>query len=385
GIGKARLDDGIGGVENPDNRVNPLFFAWADDYEDYQRSDGDTGFGDPGFALGPVTGNNFDVVSLGDMTAAQIVAGDPSGRVTLVFPHPIRNRTGADFVVFENGFTATFDTGGDGIGGVFAELAHIEVSADGETFHRFPSDSLTPGTVGGFGTIDPSNVFNLAGKHVNAGGESWGTPFDIGELGLEVVTHLRVVDIPGDGSFSVASSQPIYDAWHTFGSGGFDLEAVGAISVDMSYDAWPALQQLPSGERGRDDDPDGDGISNLLEYALSLVPWQADPPSSGWGFSVVSDAGSDFFELTTRRDERLVDLTREIQVSGGASSWTTMAISHGGAPFQQANGFSLSITEERAGEIASIAVIRRDRVRDLTPIGTESRRIYRLKVTEITP
>jgi hypothetical protein len=385
GVGKARLDDGLGGVSNPDNYVNPLFFAWADGYQDYERSDSDTGFNDPTWALGPVTGDNFDVVSLGDMTSAQITNGDPPGRITLSFSQPIRDLSGADFVIFENGFVSQHNTGGTGIGGVFAELAHVEVSADGVTFHRFPSTSLTAVPVGGYGSINPTDVHNLAGKHVNAYGDSWGTPFDIGQLGLGEISHIRLIDVPGDGSFPDSSGQPIFDSWRTFGSGGFDLEAVGAVSIDMTYEEWPSLEGLADGERGENDDPDHDGIPNLLEYAFGLVPWEADPPSSGWSFSLVEDGGSMFCEVTTLRDERLLDLTREIQVSTDMAEWKTIAVSTAGAPFQSANGHVVSSTHENAGTIASVGVIRRDRVRDSHPVGHAEKRFYRLMVGRSAP
>ena len=104
--------------------VNPLFHGWARLTSNYLRSDApQTSFNDESLTLGPVTGDNFDVLSLGDLTAAQIAGGAPVGKVTLHFtdtlhPAPICNLPGADFVVFENGFSDT--TFG---GGVFAELA----------------------------------------------------------------------------------------------------------------------------------------------------------------------------------------------------------------------------------------------------------------------
>jgi hypothetical protein len=379
GVGKSRLDDGNGGLTHPDNYLNPLFFGWTEEYEDYLRSDSDLGFSDPTYALGPVTGDNFDVVSLGDMTAVQITNGDPPGRITLRFTQPIRNRSGADFVVFENGFISNSNPGG---GEILAELAHIEVSADGVTFHRFPSVSLTASPVGGFGAINPSNVFNLAGKHVNAYGDSWGTPFDIGQLELTQITHLRVVDVPGYGSFADGGGNPIYDAWRTSGSGGFDLEAVGAISIDMAYEQWPSLERLPMAQRGEDADPDDDGISNLLEYAFGLEPWKADSSATGWSSSLVTDSGSKFIELTTLRDERLLDITREIQWADDLSSWETIALSTAGAPFQAMNGFVLSISEESASDIASVKVVRKDRIRDLRPVEGAQRRFFRIKVSK---
>lgn len=385
GVGKARIPDGNDGFQNPGNRVNPLFFAWASEYEDYARSDSDAGFSDASYAVGPVTGDNFDVVSLGDLTATQLNAAAEPGRITLKFAKPIRDLSGADFVIFENAFISANNTGGTGIGGVFAELAYVEVSADGVNFHRFNPASLTPSTVGAYGSIDPTNVHNLAGKHVNAYGDSWGTPFDIAQTGLTEITHIRLVDIPGRGDFKDGSGNSIYDAWRTFGSGGFDLEAVGSISTPMTFGEWPLLGTLAPGTRGEADDPDKDGIPNLLEYAFALDPAAADAPGTGWSLQLHTDGTGSFVEVATLRDERGTDLVRDIQVSEDMAVWTTLARSTAGGPFLPQEGFLPLVTDQRSGSIASVGVIREDRIRDTRPVTGSSKRFYQLKVTRMAP
>jgi len=384
GAGKARIDDGTGGFQNPNNRVNPLFFAWASGVSSYERSDSDAGFNEPEYALGPVTGDNFDVVSLGDLTAAQITAGNPSGRITLKFAKPIRNLSGADFVIFENGFISGNNTGGAGIGGVFAELAYVEVSADGVNFQRFNPTSLTPSAVGAYGTINPTNVHNLAGKHVNAYGDCWGTPFDIGQTGLSEISYIRLVDVPGSGAFKDGGNRPIYDSWRTFGSGGFDLEAVGSISTPVTFSQWPLLAELPSNMRGTTADPDNDGISNLMEYAFGLLPWEKNPQGTGWKHQMVKVGEESFFEFTTLRDERCTDLVRDILVSEDLKVWTTLARSTGGAPFLAQNGFTPMISDQRVGDLASVGVIREDRIRDTRPFSGSGKRFYQLRITRLT-
>jgi hypothetical protein len=138
--------------------------------------------------------------------------------------------------VFENSFSDTF-----------LELAYVEVSSNGADFVRFPSVSLTQATtqVGGFGTLDPTNIHNLAGKY--RGG--FGTPFDLADLiplasptlDLDSITHVRVVDVvgrinaaPGNPGYSPsldADGRIINDPYSTpFPSGGFDLDGVGVIN-----------------------------------------------------------------------------------------------------------------------------------------------------------
>jgi hypothetical protein len=177
-------------------------------------------------------------VSLGDLTAEEIASGAAPGELTLAFDRPIANGPGWDLAVFENGFYF-FPPDDDKL---FAELAYVEVSSDGAVFARFPAVSLTEELFTPFGRafagIDPTDVHNLAGRHAGL----VGTPLDLADLvglpavqmgavNLRSIRFVRIVDVPGDGSFTDAEGRPILDAWLTrddFGNGGFDLDAVGA-------------------------------------------------------------------------------------------------------------------------------------------------------------
>ena len=238
------------------NTVNPVFVEWATGYLNYLPSayiqSMPVDYGDPTRALGPVPDEGNDVVSLGDMTQAQIDAWlanpDPGvnqapGEITLTFDYAIKNGTGADFAVFENAFIN--EQGGAGDGYTFAELGYVEVSTDGVNWARFESDSLVEDPFPyeqPYGVIDPTDVYNLAGKHVNNYGDSWGTPFDLDTLSddpmvlqmlvdLNNINYVKIKDIPGTGDFLDASGDGILDAYYTFGTGGFDLDAVGVINA----------------------------------------------------------------------------------------------------------------------------------------------------------
>ncbi len=240
--------DGLG-VVSPNNVVNPIFKSWATGFVNYQPSPGVLPqWQTPERTLGEVTGAFDGIASLGELTAQQITDGVLPGEITLTFDRVIINGDGADFAVFENGFGFA-DTGN-----LFAELAYVEVSTDGLSFARFPSISLTETPVPPEGQIDPTLVYNLAGKHVNNGivlpdnsfvQSSWGTPFDLdslsdsslvktGVVNLNKINFIRLVDIPGNGTFLDPENRPIYDPWQTPipGSGGFDLEAVGVINAE---------------------------------------------------------------------------------------------------------------------------------------------------------
>lgn len=187
-------------------------------------------FGDASEALGPATAQvdgfvTTPVVSLGD-----------GGSMTLGFAEPIRNGVGPDFAVFENALPFAGD--------FFLELGLVSVSSDGSQFFDFPAVSLTPTAtqLGGFDPIDPTDLHNLAGKHL----AGFGTPFDLEELvgtpGLDVnaITHVKITDVVG--RIDAAPGNPSYvptrdslnniinDPYATaFASGGIDIDGVAVL------------------------------------------------------------------------------------------------------------------------------------------------------------
>ncbi len=186
---------------------------------------GKTTTGDTSMAIGA---QDHSIMSLGD-----------SGVAVLTFSAPLYNGAGADFAVFENGFQNPANPEE-----AFLELAFVEVSSDGVNYTRFPATSNTPLTAqvpmaGVF--MDARLINNLAGKYISG----YGTPFDLQELagmpGLDInhITHVRIVDAIGaigtDGSKDHLGNN-VNDPYPTaIPTGGFDLDAVGAIyQVGMS-------------------------------------------------------------------------------------------------------------------------------------------------------
>jgi hypothetical protein len=294
--------------QDPNAIINPLFRGWATGCTNYIPSDDEwtSDWDNPEKAFGPATGSNFDVVSLGDLDPNEIRDGILPGSITLTFAHPndpndltnpeyaIRNGGGYDFVVFENAFASLHTTPGGSITGqMIAELAYVEVSSDGINFVRFPSVSLTPDSVGPYGTIEISDVYNLAGKHPNSYSICTGTPFNLndisnhqlvvdGTVDINNIHYVRLVDIPGSGDFYDTANDyidpdtfpdwdyyyaghPVYDAWVTWGSGGFDLEAIGVLE-EQQYSA----------------DINLDGIVNMQDFVMFSHSWQSHFGSANW-------------------------------------------------------------------------------------------------------
>ncbi len=234
------------------------FKGWATKCVSYVQGSGITGsetdydasyWTDTKKALGKATSSDTsDVLVLGD-----------GGSIILGFDRAIRNGAGYDFCVFENALNDTF-----------LELAFVEVSTDGSHFVRFPNFYLgtkpvgSDGDVGG-GVNDPTLIYNLGSKYRIG----YGSGYDLQELAdvysyildhydfdtktaksssmfsteymrdflnnynyldLDNVNYVRIADIVGDGKTLDSGGNPIYDAYPTSGTPGFDLSGVGVLN-----------------------------------------------------------------------------------------------------------------------------------------------------------
>ena len=177
-------------------------------------------------------GNDTNALAKAD---GKVVSLGDSGIALLAFEKPVINGEGADFAVFENSFRSQ-----EPPKNYFLELAFVEVSSDGERFVRFPSvsESQTTTQIETFGQLDPTEIYNLAGKYV----VNYGVPFDLDDLqdssgiDLQNITHIKIIDVVGSVNPKYASYDSqgniINDPYPTpFAAGGFDLDAVGVINA----------------------------------------------------------------------------------------------------------------------------------------------------------
>lgn len=310
-------------------------------------------YGDASSATGPANGsmgdegNPYPVVSLGD-----------GGSATLTFASPLADISGPDFAVFENSFN-----------GRFLELAHVEVSSDGVVFFRFPSISLTQTDtqITGYGTLDPTNLHNLAGK---APGGS-GTPFDLSELkhhhpvlDIQRITHVRVVDVVG----SLAPEHPEHRTLDSLGNtindpyptdhefSGFDLDAVGAFQPMISlYQNWTASRNLSGNDALPTADPDHDGIPNFITYLTGGDIITMEPSTS--------ETTLRFTRLAYRTDGKL-----RVESASKLGDWETLAESSSGGLLTAAPG-SQAVISEVGAHLVQVT---------LTVPATTGKRFFRL-------
>ena len=159
-------------------------------------------------------------------------------------------------------------------------------------------------------------MFGVTGKHINAYGDQWGTPFDLdwiadhplvlsGTVDLNDIRYVRQVDIPGGGPDDAQGAETgfyhdsygnvIFDSWPTWGSGGADLDAVAVMNTsatdsdgDNIVDYWDNCSQTANDNQYDTDadgygnmcdcDLDNDGQVNMNDYTVFREAWLSNGP-----------------------------------------------------------------------------------------------------------
>jgi hypothetical protein len=140
-------------------------------------------------------------------------------------------------------------------------------------------------------------------------------------------------------------------------------------------ESWRATNSLPtdgSGTGAPTADPDGDGIVNLLEYALTDSGTSLDPNvASTVGLPTVTVESSKL-KMAFKRNTSATDVKYEIQASTNLTDWTTLATWDDGATEWTELASGASASESPAGTVS---------VTDSTEIASGTPRFLRLKVT----
>lgn len=143
------------------------------------------------------------------------------------------------------------------------------------------------------------------------------TPENSAEAGV-VPTEGNVFLGYADHASSVIDG-PIED--HNFGL--FSNVRVYRLPSDATgFAGWAEEGIADENARGPMDNPSGDGINNLLKYALGLDPAVADVGGLPEGVAQ-EDGGETYLTLTASKNPDATDVTLVVEVSGDLESWTS--------------------------------------------------------------
>jgi hypothetical protein len=147
-----------------------------------------------------------------------------------------------------------------------------------------------------------------------------------------------------------------------------------SVVVNSPADSWRQQYFGTTGNSGNAADlatPDGDGIANLMKYALGLTPGQSSVAGLPKA-KIATASGSRYLSLNLRRDPSRNDVTILVEVQGNlGGTWTEIASSVNGAAFTGPAG----VTETAAADGAKDVEIR-----DTQTIGSAARRFMRVRV-----
>ena len=152
-----------------------------------------------------------------------------------------------------------------------------------------------------------------------------------------------LLSFTGPGRVSIKASQAGDNEFHQA------VDVTQSFEVISTWDNWLMTNFLES-ERsqpsitGDNADADGDGLLNVIEYALGLDP--RDPSSLlAEEAAFVHHESGDYFVCTITRNRDALDVSISIEESVDLTSWTPVATSVNGSTFQTfLQGYSISET-----------------------------------------
>lgn len=264
---------------------------------------------------------------------------------------------------------------------VIGKIYMAATSSAGAKLYSVNPDGTEPDVIEGFGTNYYGIAFDPEGTLFRA---NFGLhTVDSYDLGSGVATPLfdgftqpLQIDVSDDGlriswtergnggNVYVANADGVGEpvAIATGEDSPFGVTFVKSVTVGDGFADWIATFDLPEGERGAGDDPDGDGIDNLLEYALGGNPAVANRdllPVIG----VESEGDSAYLSIGYSKNALATGIDYVVEVSADLVNWDSNETNPGA---------TVMVLEDAGSAI----------VRDATPISDANRRFIRLRIVE---
>ncbi len=308
--------------------------------------------------------------------AATLIDGRPGGAViagnSFAFSTGPLQVVNAVLKLNGNSFTFANLSGTGGIIGNFHEMAPAVLAVGGDNSSTAFAGAITDGGAAplslvknGSGTLSLTGTNTYSGDTtVSKGTLSLSTPFlddestvtlasgaiiDLATGAQDMIGKLVIngVTVPA-GTYS--SSHPTYGAYFA-GTGSLVIAGGG-------YSSWATANGLNETNNGLGQDPDNDGISNLLEFYLNGNPLAAN---TGILPVLTSDATSVTLTFSRRGDAAAAAATQAVQYGSDLSGWTDVVLGAANAG-PDANGVTVTIVENGEADTISVRIPRANAV-----------------------
>jgi hypothetical protein len=243
---------------------------------------------------------------------------------------------------------------------------------------RFYSRTLTPEEIAQF--LAPEGLAVNAGVSPPAVAPGVAAPL-AGSVSGPAVTAITWSSIGGTGSVTFENANALATT-ATFSSAGAyllrlsvsdgNLTVFADLDVTVTASPFEQWQQnsFPEGTSAADHlpaaDPDADGLTNLLEYALGSNPNSGTPAPT-------PQIANSKLQINFTRSTAATDLVLVVKASSDLVTWTDIARSQAGAAFAPLVG-GVTVNESGSGSLRNVEVI------DSESLQTAPRRFLRLKV-----
>ncbi len=230
------------------------------------------------------------------------------------------------------GATATGSPTLTGAGGTINGTLLVSAASGGA------EGTVNPGTTGTTGTTGSLNVSEttIAGTYAcDVVADAADALFVNGSLNISGAKFALNTVTPVAGTYTIATYSGTLTGTFTPvpalpAGASLDYATEGEIKLILpaaaGYAGWITGFGLPAGDQDPTDDPDHDGISNLMEYVL----FNGQPAESSTSILPTLDAsGANFIFTLYRRTDSAADTTQIFQYGTNLSSWTDVAIPAG--------------------------------------------------------
>ncbi len=157
------------------------------------------------------------------------------------------------------------------------------------------------------------------------------------------------IHIVGAGTSTITAAQAGNASYEPAAS----VQRTLTVSAASPYEQWTAGFTWPNGSNtSATGDADGDGLANLMEYALGTSPVSAGV--NGQPFIGVD--GQQHLTFTFTRDSALSSLTYEVEGSNDLSGWITIARSSAGGATTAVNSGSTVVETSAGGSRVHVVV-----------------------------